>query len=119
MDVLKKLEVEIVGNLDRIKTMDPSSEEYKAIADVTCGLIKEYNNLKQTQNDAEDKDKQRKEEAKDHMIRNGITAVSVAGSLAIPVWGFIKSIVFEERGTITTAAGRSMQNTIFGFLKKH
>lgn len=47
----------------------------------------------------------------DRLIKNGLTAAGIIIPAAITIWGTIKSIKFEETGTITTIMGR-------GFISK-
>ena len=57
------------------------------------------------------KEKQLKHENIDRIVKNVLTGVSIIGGGALTVWGTIKSIKFEETGTITTIMGR-------GFISK-
>ena len=49
---------------------------------------------------------QLKEDKLDHMIKNGLTVLSIAVSTLLVVWGAKKSWEFEKEGTITSTFGR-------------
>ena len=51
------------------------------------------------------------EDKKDRKVKNILTGVSIGAPLMVTIWGTLKSIKFEETGTITTIMGR-------GFIQK-
>jgi hypothetical protein len=64
--------------------------------------------------DRELKEKQRKDENIDRAVKNTLTGVSIIGGFGLTIWGTIKSIKFEETGTITTIMGRGFINRLLG-----
>ena len=60
------------------------------------------------------KEKQRKDENVDRAVKNTLTGVSIIGGFGLTIWGTIKSIKFEETGTITTIMGRGFINRLLG-----
>lgn len=69
--------------------------------------------LKQLEFEKELKAKQMDDERKDRWVKNSITAAGIAIPSIITIWGTLKSLKFEETGTITTMAGRSFINRLF------
>ena len=56
--------------------------------------------------------KQMGDENKDRLIRNGIAVAGIVIPSLLTVWGTIKSIKFEQEGTITTIMGRGFINKL-------
>ena len=52
------------------------------------------------------------EDRRDHNVKNCLTAVSVVGGMALTVWGTLKSLKFEETGSVTTIIGRGFVNKL-------
>lgn len=138
MTVHDKYEVEINYELDTISTSTElgSDEHRKAagdIAQLTDRLIrlKEVDieqqkiEMEKARMDAE-KEKtsveQQKiemerekmvEEKKDRLIKNGIAALGVIVPAGITITGMVLMFLFEEKGTITSGAGRKIVDRIF------
>lgn len=124
MDKIKDLlSKEIETELNTLEDMDMGSDEQsKAVNDLTKLLdraieIEKMDNdklqkEKTAEIEAEIKYKQLKSENIDRIIKNGLTGVSIIGGFALTVWGTIKSIKFEETGTITTIMGRGFINKL-------
>lgn len=137
------LKNEIETELNTIGEMDMGSEEQsKAVGDLTKLLDRaielekievdkqqkelnreiEYEKMEnelrlkeQAQEfDRELKEKQRKDENIDRAVKNTLTGVSIIGGFGLTIWGTIKSIKFEETGTITTIMGRGFINRLLG-----
>ena len=56
--------------------------------------------------DLELKEKQLANDKKDQLIRNGIAIAGIVIPSVITIWGTLKSLKFEETGTVTTIMGR-------------
>ena len=56
--------------------------------------------------------KQMEEEKKDRWIKNGLAAAGIIIPTLVTIWGTVKSIKFEETGTITTIMGRGFINKL-------
>ena len=52
------------------------------------------------------KEKQLESDKKDQLIRNGIAIAGIVLPIAVTIWGTLKSLKFEETGTVTTIMGR-------------
>lgn len=53
------------------------------------------------------------EERKDGQIKNGISAMSVLVPAGITITGMVLMFLFEEKGTITSGAGRKIVDRLF------
>ena len=53
------------------------------------------------------------EEKKDRKWKNGISVAGIVVPIVVTVWGTLKTLKFEETGTVTTNAGRSFMNRLF------
>jgi hypothetical protein len=60
-----------------------------------------------------EKEKARKDERTDRIVKNVLTGVSVVGGLALTVWGSLMSWKFEESGTITSTPGKKFMSNLF------
>lgn len=96
------LEKEINRRLLELENLDISSDEYKVSVDTLTKLIDR--SVEIDKND---------DEKKDRKIRNGISIAGIIIPTCVTIWGTIKTIRFEESGTLTTTAGRSFVNRIF------
>ena len=102
--------------------MEVGSDEYETAVNGLTKLcdraielekLKTETELKQDQQnvDAELRAEQLKDERRDRVVKNVLTGAGIGIPAAITIWGTIKSIKFEETGTITTIMGR-------GFIQK-
>lgn len=123
MNVKVLLEKEINGNFEALEEIkEINSVEYGKATDNTVKLLDKFIAIEKLENDRLDKLasreeeydlklKQMNDEKKDRIVKNVLTGVSIVGGFVITVWGTVKSIKFEETGTITTIMGR-------GFIQK-
>lgn len=121
------LEKEVNAKMEELEYLDPHSDEYKAAVDALTKLtdrILEFEKIeleetKVRSNEQLEYDKLDVEETKvsnekkDNKIKNWLTAAGIAVPSVLAVWGTIKSIKFEQTGTITTIAGRNFLNKLF------
>lgn len=116
------LHEEIQDEFEELGKLDVGSDKYKSAVDGLTKLcdraielekIKTDAELRQDQQnvDAELRAEQLKDERKDRVVKNVLTGAGIVIPTAVTIWGTIKSIKFEETGTITTIMGR-------GFIQK-
>lgn len=116
------LNEEIQEEFEELGKLDVGSDKYKTTVDGLTKLcdraieiekFKSEQELKRDQQEADEilKAEQMKDERKDRMVKNSLTAAGIGIPALLTVWGTIKSIKFEETGTITTIMGR-------GFIQK-
>lgn len=122
MELEDLLEEEVKSQLEGLKDIEIGTDEYKATVDGVVKLADRVIKIKELDYDASDKidaretevaikKQQMKEEKNDRIIRNGIAIAGIVIPTAVTIWGTIKSIKFEQEGTITTIMGR-------GFIQK-
>lgn len=122
MSIKTQLSEEIKDEFANLKKVELGSDKHKTAVDSLTKLLDrsieldkldlEYQDKYESrETERELKEKQIKDERKDRIVKNVLTGVSVVGGFGLTVWGTIKSIKFEETGTITTIMGR-------GFIQK-
>ena len=123
MNIEKVLHEEITDEFRVLKDMSVGTDEYKAAVDGVAKLVDraieiERLNLeheekqRQAENDERIKALQMTREERDRIVKNCISVASIIIPSIITVWGTIKSIKFEETGTITTIMGRGFINKL-------
>lgn len=113
MDMNKLLHGEIARELEKLKEMEVGSDQYEATVNGITKLWDRALEHEKTVIDEEIKLKQLEEDKRDHLIKNILAGAGIVIPVATTVWGTIKSIKFEETGTITTIMGRGfIQNLL-------
>lgn len=123
------LREEIERELEEIKGMTPGTEEHRVACASVQGLIDRAKELEEfgvkCQNEERDrrddrdfKTKQFEAEEKDKKVRNWLTGLGIVIPAGISVWGVLKSLKFEETGTVTTLVGRNFFQKIFNGFRK-
>lgn len=118
------LHEEIQSEFEELKTLEVGSDKYKTTVDGLTKLmdraieIDKLNVGAEERRDARDIDAELKQEQleadiKDRKVRNTISVLGIVIPTAVTIWGTLKSLKFEESGTLTTNAGRNFINRIF------
>lgn len=123
MNVRTLLETEIQDEFKSLKEVDLGSEQYKTSVDgitkLTDRLIefekfdvehKEKVENRKVENDF--KLREMEDERKDRLIKNCLTGASIVTGVGLTVWGTLKSLKFEEHGSVTTIVGRGFINKL-------
>lgn len=122
MELENLLEEEVKSQIEGLKDIEMGTDEYKATVDGLTKLTDRVIKIRELDENADDKEDARKteialkllqleEEKKDRRTRNCIAVAGIVIPAALTVWGTVKSIKFEQDGTITTIMGR-------GFIQK-
>lgn len=120
---VSSLKEEIGDEMEVLKDMKLGTDEYKIAVDGVTKLydraieikkIEAEQELKRQQHEADQKfkEEQQRDERNDRMVKNGLTLAALLVTTGTAVWGTIKSIKFEETGTITTIMGRGWINKL-------
>lgn len=135
MDPKEKLAKEIESLIEALGDMTAGSDEYKRTSDDLAKLLSKFNEMNRNdceywdKQDAREKDyeirmrdhelreKQLTEEKTDHIVKNSLTAASIFGGFALTIWGTLKSLKFEETGSVTTNSGREFIKKLFNWKK--
>ena len=118
------LHEEIQSEFEELKKIEVGSDTYKTAVDGLTKLmdraieIDKLNvgaeeRLDARNIDAELRQEQLEADVKDRKVRNAISLAGIVIPTAVTIWGTLKSLKFEEDGTITTNAGRNFINRIF------
>lgn len=123
MSIKTLLNDEIKDQIEEVGKMEVGTDTYKTAVDGLTKLMDKAIEMDKVENERKDrittqsiendlKLKQMEDERKDRKVRNSIAAAGIAIPSLITVWGTIKSIKFEETGTITTIMGRGFINKL-------
>ena len=117
------LQEEIKSEFEELKGMELGTDKYKSTVDGLTKLVDRAIKIEELNNDAQDKiykeneldlkQQQIEEERKDRKVRNSITVASIVIPTIVTIWGTLKTLKFEEVGTVTTNAGRNFMNRLF------
>lgn len=122
-NIEKKLHAEIEERLTDIGDMEIGSEEYKKAVDSVTKLVEKAIEIDKFNNDCAVNEKTREFEEqlkitqavgdrRDRLIKNILTGCGIVVPAGLTIWGTLKSLKFEETGTITTAIGRGFINKL-------
>lgn len=123
------LHEEIQSELDELSKIEVGSEKYKVAVDGVAKLMDRAIEIDKINADAQEKVesreaeidlklKQLEEDKKDRKVRNGIAIAGIGIPAVVSIWGTLKTLKFEEVGTVTTLAGREHLRKIFNLFKK-
>ena len=115
---------EIQSEFEELKKIEVGSDTYKTAVDGLTKLmdraieIDKLNVGAEERRDTRDVDAELKQEqleadVKDRKVRNAISFAGIIIPTAVTIWGTLKSLKFEETGTVTTNSGRNFMNRIF------
>jgi hypothetical protein len=115
---------EIETEFDKLSTMEPGSEKYKATVDGLSKLMDRAIEIERLDADCREKTvtreseqemklQQMKDDKRDRLIKNIIGVAGIILPLAVTIWGTKVSLKFEEEGTITTNMGRGFIQRLF------
>lgn len=124
MRIETKLHEEIQEELKGLKQIELGTDEYRATVDGLTKLMDRAIEINKLDSDREDKldqqavemefkTRQLEEDIKDRKVRNRITIAGLVVPTVVTIWGTLKTLKFEESGTVTTNAGRNFINRIF------
>ena len=123
MKIETMLYEEIRSELEEVKKLEVGSEQYKVAVDGLTKLVDRAIEIDKLNTDYEDKVEARElekklklkeleDENKDRLLRNGISIAGILIPVGVTVWGTLKTLKFEETGTVTTIMGRGFINKL-------
>lgn len=124
MNIEKLLHEEIESEFEDLGKLELGSDEYKTTVDGLTKLVDraikidelnvdEQNKIDSRETETNLKQQQIDNERRDQKVRNGISIASIVVPVVVTIWGTIKTLKFEQEGTITTNAGREFMKRIF------
>lgn len=120
---------EIEDELEILKKMELGSDDYKVAVDGVTKLIDREIELKKIEIERIDSIERREHDAnlkkmemdidkKDRLIKNILTGAGIIIPAGVGIWAFVKSIKFEEVGSITSEGGKSALRGLLGIFTK-
>jgi hypothetical protein len=121
---IKTLFEEVIRNeIEELQDMEVGTDEHKTAIDCVVKMTDRYIELDKMDNEFREKEQDREiekdfkqkemdEERKDRLIKNCLTAASIVTGVGLTVWGTLKTLKFEEEGTVTTIMGRGFINKL-------
>lgn len=124
MDYMALLDDVIINELKNLKDTKGETDEYKATVECVTKLMDrsieikkltfdQTNKLSRQVFDDKAKVKQDEEDRKDRLIKNCISIAGIVIPALITIWGTLKSLKFEQDGTVTSMAGRAFISRLF------
>ena len=123
MDNKELLSEEIRETIEVLGELEVGTEDYKVAVDGLTKLMDREIELKKLELDARERELAREDEKilklaemesenRDRLIKNILTGASIVSGIGLTVWGTLKSLKFEETGTVTTTIGRGFINKL-------
>ena len=123
MDMETMLREEIRDELESLKSMQLGDELYKTTVDGLTKLIDKTIEIEKFNIESQEKTKNREEalelkrqemedNKRDRLLTNGIAVAGIVIPSLLTIWGTLKSLKFEETGTVTTIVGRGFINKL-------
>ena len=114
---------EVKSELEELSKMQIGTDEYKTAVDGITKLVAQAIEVEKFNADIEEREidrdmdhdfklKQLEEDRKDRRAKNIIAVAGILIPVGVTVWGTIKSLKFEEEGTVTTIVGRGFINKL-------
>ena len=124
MEIEQLLQNEIKDELQGLSTLELGSDQYKVTTDGIAKLMDRAIEMDKLNSDLDErrenhnddlnlKYRQVDAEIRDRKIKNVITVVISGVGTIVTIWGTLKTLKFEEVGTVTTIAGRNFIKNIF------
>ena len=117
------LKEEIVSEVETLGKLELGSEQYKTTVDGVTKLVDRALEIEKIDIEAEERERSREietnlkiqqmeDDKKDRKVKNGIAIGSTLLGVVVTVWGTLKTLKFEEEGTVTTLMGRGFINKL-------
>ena len=114
---------EIQNEFEELKQMGLGSETYKTTVDGLTKLVDRAIEMEKMESELQEiiynretdndlKLKQMKDEKTNRFVTNAIAIAGIVIPSLLTVWGTMKTLKFEEEGTVTTIMGRGFINKL-------
>lgn len=117
MSIQNLLTEEIKSELQELNRITLGTDEYKTTVDGITKLVDRAIEFEKLDIQSEDKDQEKVlktaqmvEDRKARLSRDIIATAGIVIPSVLTVWGTLKSLKFEETGTVTTIMGRGFIN---------
>ena len=112
MEIRELLNYEIRDEIERLGELEIGSEPYKATVDGVTKLFDRAIELEKSDVERKERLKQAKEDRVDRWVKNAISVAGIIIPISVTIWGTLKTLKFEETGTVTTIMGRGFINKL-------
>lgn len=112
MEIRELLNDEIRDEIERLGELEIGSESYKATVDGVTKLFDRAIELEKSDVERQERLKQAKEDKVDRWVKNAISVAGIIIPMSVTIWGTLKTLKFEETGTVTTIMGRGFINKL-------
>ena len=124
MSLKTTLQDEIQSELAEISKLEVGTDQHRTAVDSVTRLWDRMIETEKLENEKKERVENREieldlklqqmdEERKKRIIQNIIDAGGIVTTIGLTVWGTLKTLKFEETGTVTTMAGRNFINKLF------
>ena len=124
MSLKTTLQDEIQSELAEISKLEVGTDQHRTAVDSVTRLWDRMIESEKLENEKKERVENREieldlklqqmdEERKKRIIQNIIDAGGIVTTIGLTVWGTLKTLKFEETGTVTTMAGRNFINKLF------
>ena len=114
---------EIQSEFEELKKLELGTDKYRTTVDGLTKLVDRKIELEKINIESQEKAdtrefeenfklKQMADEKKDRLIKNSVALFGIIAPIGLTVWGTLKSLKFEETGTVTTMMGRGFINKL-------
>lgn len=97
---------------EELEDIEKGTKEYEAAVRRLDLLMDKAIDMGKFEVEQANKMQQMEEERKDRKVRNAIGIGGIVVPAALTIWGTLKSLKFEETGTVTTIMGRGFLNKL-------
>jgi hypothetical protein len=108
MNFEELLDEDLVSEMRKLRTTPYDDKNYGTVADTVVKLMDRKIEIEKSKNEQLFREQQVKDEKKDRLIKNIISAAGVVLPIIVTVWGVKASFEFEKEGTVTTIMGRGL-----------
>jgi hypothetical protein len=128
MSIKTALTEEIMDEVKELNKMQVGTEEYRHAVEGISKLADKAIELERLEQEHKDKVESRNlendlklmqmaEDRKDRRVKNGLTAAGIVLPLGATIWGVLKSLKFEETGSVSSIVGRDLIKKLLPRLK--
>lgn len=112
MNFEELLNEDLVSEMNKLRTTPYDDKAYGTVSDTVSMLMDKKIEMDKAKSEQLFREQQLKEDKKDRLVKNIITAAGVVLPLVVTIWGTKVSLKFEEEGTFTTIMGRGFINKL-------
>ena len=128
MSIKTALTDEVMTEVKELNKMTLGTDEYRVTVEGISKLAEKAIELERLEQERKEKVESRNlendlklmqlaEDRKDRRVKNGLTAAGIVLPLGATIWGVLKSLKFEETGSVSSIVGRDLIKKLLPRLK--